>query len=217
MKVVNRLKNKSDIIEEINKTYINQEFSDQTKLHDISKETWELEITKNSLITLLDDHEPEQNIFMAFLYTCGIILLLIVVRAFSLTFASYNFTMVICSLFSLTVTVILSRGYYHIIKLNLLKSRVNKRETDPLRKRPVTLKIRALICILFIGVFSVTYSLLVLNSSGIYMIIIFAIGVAISIHYSITSLNQYIYILRHAPFLISHIENKYNENSNSFN
>lgn len=209
------MKNKNNIIDEINKTYINREISDQTKLHDISKETWELEITKNSLITLFEDHEPEQNIFTTGLYTCGIILLLVVVRAFSLTFASHNLTMVISSLFSLTVAVVLSRGYYHIIKLYLLKKRVNKRETDPLRKRPLTIKIRALICILFIVVFSITYSLLVLNSSGIYMIIIFAIGVAISTHYSITSLNQYIYILRHAPFLISHIENKYSEHSNS--
>lgn len=208
------MKNKNDIIDEINQTYMNREISDQTKLHDISKETWELEITKNSLITLFEDHEPEQNIFTAGLYTCGIILLLVVVRAFSVTFASYNLTMVISSLFSLTVAVVLSRGYYHIIKLYLLKKRVNNRETDPLRKRPLTLKIRALICILFIGVFLITYSLLALNSSGIYMIIIFAIGVAISTHYSITSLNHYIYIKSNAPFLITYIEDKKREQSN---
>ncbi|MFJ7890499.1 hypothetical protein ACIQYL_20780 [Lysinibacillus xylanilyticus] len=202
-------KNKTELIKEIDLLDIDRGYVDKTILEDIAKETWELDITKNSLINLVDDYEPEHDGLWTSIFTGLIILPLIVVRAFVGRFGYEHIaSILICSIFSFFVAFTLSRAFYHILKMYVLKKRIHIKETDPLRKRPLTLGYRVLICCSFISVLSITYFLSISTTLGLYMILIFAIGVAISFFYGFSSVNQYNFVKNNTAFIIGYIEKK---------
>lgn len=195
------------MINDIKSLNIDQSNKNTTKLSDISKETWQYDITKESLIGLVDEHEPDQSNIGTFLLTCLLIFPLIAVRTLSSHFGDTHIAIIGVGCFvSTSMAFILSKAYYHYIRMSILKKRIYKRECDPLRKRPLTLLMKLWMIALFAVIFAITYFFILSPAMSSYMFILLAFTVAIIINYGMQYMNHYRFVMSNAAFVVSYIE-----------
>lgn len=201
------LKIKDKMINDIKSINIDYTQKDKTKLSDISKETWKYEITKDSLICLIDEHEPVQNSLGTFLLTCLLIFPLIAVRMITSHFSADHLVIIALSFFvSFSMAYVLSKAYYHYIRMSLLKKRVYKRENNPLQNRPLALLVKMSIAALFVVIFAITYFYILSSAMTSYMFVLLSLAVALGVSYGMRNMNHYRFVMSNAAFLLNYIE-----------
>lgn len=201
------LKIRDKMINDIKSINIDHTQIDKTKLSDISIETWKYDITKDSLIGLIDEHEPVQNSLGTILLTCLLIFPLIAVRMFTAHFGTAYLLIIVLSLFvSVSMAYVLSKAYYHYIRMSLLKKRVYRRESNPLQKRPLALFVKMSLAALFVVIFAITYFFILSPGMTSYMFVLISLAVAVCVSYGMRNMNHYRFVMGNAVFVVSHIE-----------
>lgn len=180
---------------------------DSITLKEIESTTWESEIAKNSLIALIDEHEPPFSILSAKLLTILImapIILFKVVQEF--VELPQIVSVLLIGTLSLAGSILLTQAVFKILKMHKIKKNVYNKINGSLLDRNLNKKEKSLLIFAGTVIFILLFIIQVFTVFNILSLVCISIGVLFILIKAIVDSQHYHFILSNAAFLLGHIQ-----------